>query len=91
MWYNVGDSNMSMLAEIRVERDEIYAIARKRKAERLWGFGSCASKGLSCHEPHAAGGPRLSRPKVVGRVIPNAPPAQADRQAMLLDSRCGKW
>lgn len=52
MWYNVGDSNMSMLAEIRVERDEIYAIARKRKAERLWGFGSCAC-GEERHEPHA--------------------------------------
>ena len=27
---------MSMLDEIRVKRDEIYAIARRRKAEGLW-------------------------------------------------------
>ena len=44
---------MCMLDEIRVKRDEIYAIARKHKTERLWVFGSCARKGLSCHEPHA--------------------------------------
>ena len=28
--------------EIRAKRDEIYAIARKHKAEKLWVFGSCA-------------------------------------------------
>ena len=33
---------MSMLDEIRAKRDEIYAIARRHKAERLWVFGSCA-------------------------------------------------
>ena len=26
-------------------RDEIYAIARKHKAEKLWVFGSCAREG----------------------------------------------
>ncbi|MBQ8125320.1 MAG: hypothetical protein IJ173_05445 [Kiritimatiellae bacterium] len=31
-----------MLDEIRAKRDEIYAIARRRKAEKLWVFGSCA-------------------------------------------------
>ena len=33
-----------MLDEIRAKRDEIYAIARKHKAEQLWVFGSCARK-----------------------------------------------
>ncbi len=33
-----------MLDEIRARRDEIYAIARKHKAEKLWVFGSCARK-----------------------------------------------
>ena len=33
-----------MLDEIRAKRDEIYAIARRLKAERLWVFGSCARK-----------------------------------------------
>ena len=28
--------------EIRAKRDEIYAIARRHKAEKLWVFGSCA-------------------------------------------------
>ena len=31
-----------MLERIREKRDEIYAIARKHKAEKLWVFGSCA-------------------------------------------------
>jgi len=35
---------MCMLDEIRARRDEIYAIARKHKAEKLWVFGSCARK-----------------------------------------------
>ena len=30
--------------EIRAKRDEIHAIARKHKAEKLWVFGSCARK-----------------------------------------------
>ena len=30
---------MCMLDEIRARRDEIYAIARKHKAEKLWVFG----------------------------------------------------
>ncbi len=36
---------MCMLDEIRAKRDEIYAIARRYKAEKLWVFGSCACKG----------------------------------------------
>ena len=35
---------MCMLDEIRAKRDEIYAIARMHKAEKLWVFGSCARK-----------------------------------------------
>ena len=35
---------MCMLDEIRAKRDEIYAIARKHKAEKLWVIGSCARK-----------------------------------------------
>ena len=35
---------MCMLDEIRAKRDEIYAIARKHKAEKLWGFDSYARK-----------------------------------------------
>ena len=38
------EKNMCMLDEIRAKRDEIYAIARKHKAEKLWVFGSCARK-----------------------------------------------
>ena len=30
---------MCMLDEIRAKRDEIYAIARRHKAEKLWVFG----------------------------------------------------
>jgi predicted nucleotidyltransferase len=33
-----------MLDEIRAKRDEIYAIAKAHKAEKLWVFGSCARK-----------------------------------------------
>ena len=35
---------MCMLDTIHAKRDEIYAIARKHKAEKLWGFGSVARK-----------------------------------------------
>ena len=35
---------MCMMDKIRAKRDEIYAIARKHKAEKLWVFGSCAKK-----------------------------------------------
>ena len=35
---------MCMLDEIRAKRDEIYAIARAHKAEKLWVFVSCVSK-----------------------------------------------
>ena len=38
---------MCMLDEIRAKRDEIYAIARRRKAEKLWVFGSCACREVS--------------------------------------------
>ena len=30
--------------EIRAKRDEIYAIARRHKVEKLWVFGSCARR-----------------------------------------------
>ena len=33
-----------MLDEICAKRDEIYAIARRHKAEKLWVFGSCARR-----------------------------------------------
>ena len=33
-----------MMDEIAAKRDEIYAIARKHKAEKLWVFGSCARR-----------------------------------------------
>ena len=35
---------MCMLDEIRAKREEIYAVARAHKAEKLWVFGSCARK-----------------------------------------------
>ena len=35
---------MCMLDTIRAKRDEIYAVAKKHKAEMLWVFGSCARK-----------------------------------------------
>lgn len=35
---------MCMLDEIRAKRDEIYATARRHKAEKLWVFGSCARR-----------------------------------------------
>lgn len=35
---------MCMLDEIRAKREEIYAVARVHKAERLCVFGSCARK-----------------------------------------------
>ena len=36
--------DMCILDEIRAKRDEIYAIARRHKAEKLWVFGSCARR-----------------------------------------------
>ena len=36
---------MCMLDEIAAKRDEIYAVARRHKAEKLWVFGSCTRKG----------------------------------------------
>jgi hypothetical protein len=38
---------MCMFDEIRAKRDEIYAIAKRHKAEKLWVFCSCALKGES--------------------------------------------
>ena len=38
---------MNMLDEIRAKRDEIYAVARVHKAEKLWVFGSYVRKGLA--------------------------------------------
>ena len=35
---------MCMLDEMRAKRDEIYAIARRHKVEKLWVFGSCTRK-----------------------------------------------
>ena len=35
---------MCMLDTVCEKRDEIYATARKHKAEKLWVFGSCARK-----------------------------------------------
>ena len=35
---------MCMLDTIHAKRDEIYAIARRHKAERLWVFGSVARR-----------------------------------------------
>ena len=39
---------MCMMDEIRAKRDEIYAIARRHKVEKLWVFGSCARKKEPC-------------------------------------------
>ena len=39
-----GKKTVCMLDEIRAKREEIYAIARKHKAEKLGVFGSCARK-----------------------------------------------
>jgi len=35
---------MCMLDTIHAKREEIYALAKKHKAEKLWVFGSCARK-----------------------------------------------
>jgi predicted nucleotidyltransferase len=35
---------MCMPDGICAKREEIYAVARARKAEKLWVFGSCARK-----------------------------------------------
>ena len=35
---------MCMMDEIAAKRDEIHAIARSHKAEKLWVFGSCARR-----------------------------------------------
>ena len=33
-----------MLDTIQAKRDDLYAVAKKHKAENLWVFGSCARK-----------------------------------------------
>ena len=38
------ETTMCMLDEIRAKRGEIYAIARRHKAKKLWVFGSCARR-----------------------------------------------
>ena len=38
--------SMCKLDEICAKRDEIYAIAKSHKAEKLWVFGSCARKAV---------------------------------------------
>ena len=38
--------DMCMLDEIRAKRDEIYAIARAHKAEKLWVFDLCTRKAV---------------------------------------------
>ena len=35
---------MCMMDEIRAKRDEIYAIARKHRAEKLWVFCPCVRR-----------------------------------------------
>ena len=35
---------MCMLDRVREKRGEIYSLAEKHKAEKLWVFGSCARK-----------------------------------------------
>ena len=47
IWYNGGVFKMCMMDEIRAKRDEIYAIARKHKAEKLWVSGSCVRREVS--------------------------------------------
>jgi hypothetical protein len=42
--FRKDDFLMCMLDEIHAKRDEIYAIAKRHKAEKLWVFGSCAPK-----------------------------------------------
>ena len=44
IWYTIRRFVMCMLDEIRAKRDEIYAVARRHKAEKLWVFGSCARR-----------------------------------------------
>ena len=46
-WYNVGVFKMCMMDEIRAKRNEIYVIARKHKAEKLWVFASYACREVS--------------------------------------------
>ena len=41
---------MCMLDKIHARRDEIHAIARKHKAEKLWVFGSVARKARDARE-----------------------------------------
>ena len=44
--FGKGDFLMCMLDEIHAKRDEIYAIAKRHKAEKLCAFGSCARKAV---------------------------------------------
>ncbi len=44
MGYNQSVFNMCMLDEIFAKWNEMYAVAKWYKAERLWIFGSCIRK-----------------------------------------------
>ena len=44
---------MCMFDEIRAKRDEIYAVARAHKAEKLWVFGSCVYQEGGCRDMKA--------------------------------------
>lgn len=35
---------MCVMDQLLAKRDELYAVARKHKADKLWVFGSCARK-----------------------------------------------
>lgn len=43
---------MCMLDEICAKQDEIYAIARAQKAEKLWAFGSCLRQDMDLQVRH---------------------------------------
>lgn len=44
VYYTEKGGKMYLIDEIRKKRDDIYAMAREHKAEKLWVFGSCARK-----------------------------------------------
>lgn len=40
----MDDTEMCMLDTVKARKDNLYALARRHKAEKLWVFGSCARK-----------------------------------------------
>ena len=44
IWYNNRSFHMHILDEIRAKRGQINVIARRHKADKPWGFGSCGCK-----------------------------------------------